>query len=140
MLIWPSHASQWTKPETERQQAIGDRGPAEGRPQEAPPRRWEARIRALRPTVAAAALARTDSQKAVQSLYESHCPLIAEPIRRQLGIANGVTRFTWMRALPRRRSGLWSAPCIGVTGGLRACALAAGAPASSQASAPSPVQ
>jgi hypothetical protein len=32
MLIWTSRASQWTKPETAGQQAIGDRRPTEARP------------------------------------------------------------------------------------------------------------
>jgi hypothetical protein len=32
MLLWPSLASQWIKPEGAGQQAIGDRGPTEGRP------------------------------------------------------------------------------------------------------------
>jgi hypothetical protein len=35
MLICPSRASQWIKPETAGQQATGDRVPTEDRPQEA---------------------------------------------------------------------------------------------------------
>jgi len=40
MLIWPSRASQWIKPEGLGQPAIGDRRPTEGRPQEARRRPW----------------------------------------------------------------------------------------------------
>ena len=40
MLIWPSLAGQWIKPETAGQQAIGDRGPTEARQQEAARRRY----------------------------------------------------------------------------------------------------
>ena len=50
MLIWPSRASQWIKPEGAGQQAIGDRGPrVEGPPpgQGIPPLLLEGEFRFL---------------------------------------------------------------------------------------------